>query len=188
MELTLNFNQNLPADAQEDETMEAWLELYEEYGLPHESLEDFVSRQADNLGPQWVYNHSMDYLEYVDKLLDIGVYIKKAECELILHKVWSNIEFRVNVTPLSFTTSERDCEPRDEALKYAMDLDSWKHSWHIETIPANFEKIRDILIEKVMERAKQVVELNAIIMHLNNAIPEYQKQHEIDLQNEGTEF
>lgn len=48
-------------------------------------------------------------------------------------------------------------------IRYGLDMDSWKHSWHIELKSENKAKIAGILQEKIAERSKQIKTLERIL-------------------------
>jgi hypothetical protein len=52
-------------------------------------------------------------------------------------------------------------------LKYAIDMDEWKHSYHIDLIPENYEKIEGIIQEKIIKRANEIDELSSIYFQLH---------------------
>jgi hypothetical protein len=58
METGRNYIDILPADHQDAGETDPRIELYDEYAVLGESLEDFVDRMADDLGSNWVYKLS----------------------------------------------------------------------------------------------------------------------------------
>lgn len=55
-------------------------------------------------------------------------------------------------------------------ISKAIDFDTWKHSWHNEITPENYEKFQEIIQKKIIDRAKEIEELVAIYFHLNSEL------------------
>jgi hypothetical protein len=55
-------------------------------------------------------------------------------------------------------------------ISKAIDFDTWKHSWHNEITPENYEKFQEIIQKKIIDRAKEIEELVAIYFHLNSKL------------------
>ena len=55
-------------------------------------------------------------------------------------------------------------------ISKAIDYDTWKHSWHNEITPENYEKFQEIIQKKIIDRAKEIEELVAIYFHLNSEL------------------
>jgi hypothetical protein len=121
----------------------------------------------------------MNHLDFVDTLSETGVSIRSTNIE--------NKERKISV-PYGFNDSA-DIILKNNAASYdtnkniyglksasqaiiskAIDYDTWKHSWHNEIIPENYEKFRGIIQEKIIDRAKEIDELLAIYFHINSEI------------------
>ena len=113
----------------------------------------------------------MEHLKFVDELQKLGVRISS-----------TNVEGRTKEYPIYglFKTDtiiekgfqlkwkEHNSEiPIRALLKKAVDVGQWKHSWHIEMTPENYEKIEEIIQKHIIERAKEIDELMSIYFQLH---------------------
>lgn len=57
--------------------------------------------------------------------------------------------------------------PLNDLIRYALDCDQWKHSWHHTLEPENYKLFMKIIEDKIEQRLKQVEELTAIYHQLN---------------------
>ena len=106
----------------------------------------------------------MEHLEFVNKLNQLGCSFRS-----------TNIENKVKTIEISNSFGESDfieiqnfqCKyikssrvfgsnPLNDVIKKAIDIDSWKHSWHNEIEPENYEKLRTIIQEKMIKRAEEM--------------------------------
>lgn len=55
-------------------------------------------------------------------------------------------------------------------ISEAIDIDSWKHSWHNEIKPENYEKFREIIQEKMIKRAEEMDFLTTVYFQLQYEI------------------
>lgn len=62
-----------------------------------------------------------------------------------------------------------------EIISKAIDFDSWKHSWHNEIIPENYERFKNIIQEKILDRANQIDELLTVYFQLNHEVMNLEK-------------
>ena len=60
--------------------------------------------------------------------------------------------------------------PLQAVISEAIDIDSWKHSWHYEIKPENYEKFREIIQEKMIKRAEEMDFLTTVYFQLQYEI------------------
>ena len=46
-------------------------------------------------------------------------------------------------------------------------MDTWKYSWHNEITPENYDKFREIIQGKIIERAKEIETLLTVYFQIN---------------------
>ena len=103
----------------------------------------------------------MKHLEFVDKLNESGISISGTQVENKEKRYTvygffdnSNIIIEKNYKLKWENFDNRD--PFKELISMAIDMDTWKHSWHNEIVPENYDKFREIIQEKILGRAKQI--------------------------------
>lgn len=60
--------------------------------------------------------------------------------------------------------------PLQAIISEAIDIDSWKHSWHNEIKHENYEKFREIIQEKMIKRAEEMDFLTTVYFQLQHEI------------------
>ena len=60
--------------------------------------------------------------------------------------------------------------PVKAAIKTAIDIDTWKHSIHHEISSENYEKFREIIQDKILNRASEIEMLITVYFQLNHEI------------------
>ena len=122
----------------------------------------------------------MTHLDFVNELSTTGVSIRSTTIE--------NMERRIPI-PSGFGKDEVVILKNNSAnyeggdysifarksasqaiISKAIDFDTWKHSWHNEITPENYEKFQEIIQKKIIDRAKEIDELVAIYFHLNSEL------------------
>jgi len=63
-----------------------------------------------------------------------------------------------------------DYYAKNELFKKFIDCDAWKHSWHIDVTPENYEKIREIFQEKILDKMQVLEDLVDVYYLLNYEI------------------
>lgn len=122
----------------------------------------------------------MNHLEFVDKLSEIGISIRSTNTEGVGRKILVPSGFNEEETVI-LLNNEADYEEGNHTsfakktasqaiISKAIDFDAWKHSWHNDITPDNYEKFKGIIQEKIIDRAKEIEELLAIYFHLNSEI------------------
>ena len=126
----------------------------------------------------------MTHLEFVNKLNESGISIRS-----------TNIENGMKVYPVSYGLSstrgvvvenlkarwdERQVmdmgyDALQSLISKSIDMDSWKHSWHQEIEPENYEMFRGIIQKKIIDRAEQIEELLTVYFVLGKEISDQKK-------------
>jgi hypothetical protein len=120
----------------------------------------------------------MEHLEFVEKLNQLGCSFRS-----------TNIENKVKTIEISNTFGKSEfieiqnfqCKyvdynafsrqtPLQALISEAIDIDSWKHSWHNEIKPENYEKFRRIIQEKMIKRAEEMDFLLTVYFQLHHEI------------------
>jgi hypothetical protein len=115
----------------------------------------------------------MEHLEFVEKLDKLGISIRSTNAENKVKEIDIPRLFttkKIVMRDFKLTWKEKEygeTEPIKAILAKAVDMDSWKHSWHTEMIPENYEKIEHIIQEKIINRAEEIDELMSIYFQLH---------------------
>jgi hypothetical protein len=115
----------------------------------------------------------MKHLEFVDKIAKLGISLRSTNIENKVREI-EIYRFlktkKIVMKDFKLTWKEKEygeTEPIKAILAKAVDMDSWKHSWHTEMIPENYEKIKTIIQEKIINRATEIDELMSIYFQLH---------------------
>lgn len=102
----------------------------------------------------------MDHLDFINKINDLGVslrstnFVDKEKVYAVpygLHGAKVSVKnFEVNYV------DKRDYDAFESLVKKCIDLDSWKHSWHKEITPENYEYFSEIIQTKIIDRAEEI--------------------------------
>ena len=120
----------------------------------------------------------MDHLDFSDKLNEFGIKIRSTKRENIVQKIeipnlFGESNF-VEIKNFQLNYSKQDYfskpTPLQAIIKEAIDLDNWKHSWHNEIEPDNYEKFREIIQDKILKRASEIEMLVTVYFQLNHEI------------------
>ena len=125
----------------------------------------------------------MKHLEFALKLNELGCSFRSTNVENKVKTIEiSNIfgesqfveikNFQCNWTKDNLFSK---CMPLKAVIREAIDIDSWKHSYHTEIIPENFEKFREIIQDKLLRRAKEMDFLTTVYFQLNHEISNAQQ-------------
>ena len=120
----------------------------------------------------------MEHLDFVKELDNYGISFrstnvenKTKEVEIPKYFGDSNV---IEIKNLKCSYRESEVFSRPTALQsiisQAIDIDSWKHSWHNEIKPENYEKFLEIIQEKIIDRAKEVDFLITVMFILRKEI------------------
>lgn len=125
----------------------------------------------------------MNHLEFADKLDELGCSFR---C--------TNIEGKTKIIEISendlVSIKSRECSwikkgyyqpltALQAVIRKAIDMGEWKHSWHFLIEPANYEKFREIIQNKILERAKEIDLLTTVYFQLNSEIAKKGEEDEI---------
>jgi hypothetical protein len=113
----------------------------------------------------------MKHLDFVDKLSNLGISIRSTnienqEKEFEINGVFHSKHIIAKNFKLKWKELEFYEEPIKALLSKAVDMDTWKHSWHLEMTPENYKKIEDIIQNKIIDRSKEIEELLSIYFQL----------------------
>ena len=114
----------------------------------------------------------MKHLEFVEKLNKSGISIRSTNFE--------GAEKRINVIDLPnventiiiekggvrFENSTLE-NPVRRLIKEAIDIDAWKHSWHTEIKPENYDEIQGIIQNKIIKRSEEIDLLLTVYFQIN---------------------
>jgi hypothetical protein len=118
----------------------------------------------------------MEHLEFINKLSEMGINIRSTkkeneQKEISVPGVFKSKTILQKNFDLSWKDKDYSYEkPIKSLLAKGIDMDSWKHSWHIEMTPNNYEIIESIIQEKILDRANQIEELLLIYFQLHYEI------------------
>ena len=120
----------------------------------------------------------MEHLEFVEKLSELGVRLSSTNTEnkvreIEVPRLFNTKKIILKNSKLEWKEREYgESEPIKAILAKAVDMDSWKHSWHTEMIPENYKKIEEIIQMKIIHRAEEIDELMAIYFQLHHEMSE----------------
>ncbi len=103
----------------------------------------------------------MKHLEFVDELDKKGIAIrstniKNKEKVITIYGLFDHSN-NIIIKDNELKWMDRDDRvPFVELVKRAIDMDTWKHSWHNEIKPENYDKFRELIQAKIIDRAEQI--------------------------------
>ena len=120
----------------------------------------------------------MEHLEFTEKLNQLGFSFRNINIEnqvrtIEIPNTFGKSEF---VEMQNFQCKYVDYSifsrltPLQAVIRKAIDLDSWKHSWHNEITPENYERFREVIQEKMIKRAEEMDFLTAVYFQLQYEI------------------
>jgi hypothetical protein len=116
----------------------------------------------------------MDHLEFCDELEKSGIRIFSTNKEGIVREykvdgLFENKTIVADKFKLSWKENKfMQDSPFEALIRKAIDMDDWKNSWHITIIPENYDKIENIIQQKIINRVKEIDELMSIYFQLNH--------------------
>lgn len=121
----------------------------------------------------------MEHLEFIDKLNEFGIQIRSTKIENKIQTIEIPYSFGIESDFVNIKNFE--CKYKKEplfsrptalqaVLSTAIDIDSWKHSFHNEISPENYEKFREIIQDKIIKRASEIEMLVTVYFQLNHEI------------------
>ena len=120
----------------------------------------------------------MEHLEFVNKLNQLGCSFRSTNAEnkvkiIEITNTFGKSEFveiqNFQCKYVDYSVFSRPT-PLHAVISEAIDIDSWKHSWHNEIKPENYEKFREIIQEKMIKRAKEMDFLTTVYFQLQHEI------------------
>lgn len=128
----------------------------------------------------------MKHLEFIEALSGLGISLRSTNTEnkvreIEVPRLFNTKKIILKNSKLEWKEREYgESEPIQAVLAKAVDMDSWKHSWHTEMIPDNYEKIEEIIQAKIINRAEEIDELMAIYFQLHHEMVDYKIKKEAD--------
>ena len=103
----------------------------------------------------------MDYLEFVNKINELGVSIRSTAKEGEVKKYdvsygLASCKVKVENLDVSFTEKQYFGDALDSLITRCVDIDSWKHSWHTPINEENYLILSDIIQKKIISRAEEI--------------------------------
>lgn len=126
----------------------------------------------------------MEHLEFVDKLNKLGCSFSSTNVEngfktIEIPNAFGKSEFvevkNFQCRYTSFNVFSRPT-PLQAIISKAIDIDSWKHSWHNEIKPENYDKFREIIQDKMIKRAEEMDLLTTVYFQLQHEISRIQEE------------
>ena len=121
----------------------------------------------------------MEHLEFIDRLNEFGIQIRSTKIEDKIQTI--EIPHLLGIESDFVDIKNFECKYKKESLfsrptalqaviSEAIDIDSWKHSFHNEISPENYEKFREIIQDKIIKRASEIEMLVTVYFQLNHEI------------------
>ena len=120
----------------------------------------------------------MEHLKFIEKLNQLGCSFRSTNIENVVKtieipNIFGKSEF-VEIQNFQYKYVKYNAFSRLTALQAviseAIDIDSWKHSWHNEIKPENYEKLREIIQDKLIKRAEEMDFLTTVYFQLQHEI------------------
>ena len=120
----------------------------------------------------------MEHLKFVDKLNQLGCLFRSTNMEnkvktVEIPNTFGKSEFveiqNFQCKHVGYSAFSRPT-PLQAVISEAIDIDSWKHSWHNEIKPENYEKFMEIIQEKMIKRAEEMDFLTTVYFQLQHEI------------------
>ena len=120
----------------------------------------------------------MEHLEFIDRLNKFGCSFRSTNVEngvktIEIPNIFGKSEF-VEIQNFQCRYVENNVfsrlTPLHAVISKAIDIDSWKHSWHNEIKPENYDKFREIIQEKMIKRAEEMDFLTTVYFQLQYEI------------------
>lgn len=120
----------------------------------------------------------MEHLEFVNQLNKIGVSLRGTTIEgtekhYEIVRPFSGQKDYIIKDGFNLRWKERNVfgdDPLKEIIRMAIDMDTWKHSLHNKIEPENYNKFRDIIQGKIIDRAKEIELLFDVYFQLQHEL------------------
>jgi len=117
----------------------------------------------------------MKHLEFSEKIDALGISIRSTKTEggiKTISVAYGLGDRCVLVEGFNVTYADKSAGYESKTafkaiVEKAIDMDSWKHSWHLPVVEENFEKIKDIIQQKIIDRASEIEELLTVYFQIN---------------------
>jgi hypothetical protein len=115
----------------------------------------------------------MEHLDFVNKLNELGVSIRSTNIENKEKEHYEPGIFgegrKIIIKNLKATYEDDGLPALNSLIKSAIDIETWKHSWHNEITPENYDKFIEIIQDSILNRAKQIDFLLTTLFLINKA-------------------
>ena len=118
----------------------------------------------------------MEHLKFIDKIEKTGISIRSTNIEgkeekYVIHDIFGNGSNTIIQKDFKLQWEDHDVRnPLSELIKIAIDMDTWKHSWHNEITPENYDKFRGIIQDKIIDRANEIKILLTVYFQIGHEI------------------
>ena len=115
---------------------------------------------------------AMEHIEFINALDKTGIsirgtYTEGREKEFVINKLFNETNVIIkNNHQLRWKNFDQE-DPLKALIKLAIDMGTWKHSWHNEIAPENYDKFRGIIQGKILQRAKEIETLLTVYFQIN---------------------
>ena len=115
----------------------------------------------------------MNHLDFVDKIGELGISIRSTKLEnrqkrIEIHGLFNTTnEIIIDGFELSYVDKLKSGNPLKDLIVLAIDMGQWKHSWHYEIVPENYDKFQDIIQSKILDKAKEIETLLTVYFQIN---------------------
>ncbi len=112
----------------------------------------------------------MTHLEFVDKLQETGISVQGTDREhgvktFPIYGAFDTNNIIYKNRQLRWEKPDTR-DPLECLIKTAIDMDGWKHSWHTDIIPENYDKFTAIIQQKIIDRAEEIKKLVTVYFQI----------------------
>lgn len=103
----------------------------------------------------------MEHVKFVDKINKNGISVRSTTVEGVKRRIeiidFPNFKNALIIEDGEVSFEKRSSEnPMKRLIKEAIDIDEWKHSWHTEIKPENYDEIQEIIQKKIIKRSEEI--------------------------------
>ena len=122
----------------------------------------------------------MEHLEFINELNKLGILVRGTNIERkekVYHVPYGLHGAKVSVSGFDVKYLDRiDRDAFEQLIKACIDLDSWKHSWHMKIDNSTLEESRRIIQDKIIDRANDIEMLMTTYFLINKRLSEIQAE------------
>lgn len=113
----------------------------------------------------------MEHLEFIDKLDELGISIRHTGLNrskiIDIPGLFDTKHLRVDDYDVKWVEKGVSQDPFKTLIKNAIDMGEWKHSWHMDIEPENYERILEIIQDMILQRGRQIERLLITYFKIN---------------------